>query len=117
MKTLRMLIGISVFAAVVYLCWKVTPVYIANYQFEEEMDDAARTAAVDSRKTPEDIRASVLAKAQGHELPLTGEDISVVRNGDDVLISADYVVHIDVPVYPFDLKFHPSSKREGLSLK
>ncbi len=117
MKNLRLFVGLFVLAATVYLLWKTAPAFLANYQFEEEMDDTARMSALDVRRTPEEIRASVFEKAQSHDIPVDAEDIEVVRNGADVSISANYVVHVDVPVYPFDLKFHPSSKREGLKFK
>jgi hypothetical protein len=117
MKTIRMLFGLFVIAAIVYLGWKVVPAYFSNYQFEEAMDDTARMAAVDARKTPDDIRAIVFESAQSFEIPLTADEINVTRNGADVAISAEYTVHIDVPIYQFDLKFEPSTKRDGLSFK
>ncbi len=117
MKNLRLFIGLFVLAAAVYLTWKVAPVFFANYQFEEEMDDTARMSAIDARKTPEEIRAAVFEKAQSHDIPIKAEDIEVTRNGADVAISVDYVVRVDIPVYPFDLNFHPSTKREGLKFK
>lgn len=109
--------GLFVIASVVYLGWKVIPVYFARYQFEEAMDDTARSAAVDQRKSTDDIRAAVLEKAQSFEVPLAADDIDVIRDGSDVQISAAYTVHIDVPVYPFDLKFEASTKRQGFSFK
>ncbi len=117
MKNFRLFIGLFVLAAAVYLAWKIAPAFFANYQFEEEMDDTARMSAIDARKTPEEIRATVFEKAQSHELPIKAEDILVTRNGSDVSISVDYVIHVDVPVYPFDLNFHPSTKREGFKFK
>ncbi len=117
MKTVRMLFGLFLVGSVIFLAWKVVPAYFANYQFEEAVDDTARSAAVDSRKGPDEIRSAVLEKAQSYELPVKAEDIDVTRNGSDVLISVEYVVHVDVPVYPFDMKFNPSSKRQGLSFK
>lgn len=117
MKTVRMLFGLFVLAAAVYMGWKVLPSYFASYQLEEDMDDAARMGTVDIRKSPEDIKLSILEKAQAREIPIKAEDIIVTRNGSDVSISAEYIVHVDIPVYPFDMKFTPSSKREGMRLK
>jgi Domain of unknown function (DUF4845) len=117
MKTVRLLFGIFLFVVVIFVSWKVVPAYFANYQFQEEIDDLARMGAVDIRKQPEDIRAAVLERAQARDIPLSADDIAVTRNGGDVLISARYTVHVDVPVYPFDMKFTPSTKREALSLK
>jgi hypothetical protein len=74
-------------------------------------------AAVDMRRPTDKIRADVLEKAQSFDLPLKADDIIVTRNGSDVMISVEYTVHMDVPIYPFDLKFAPSTKREGLSFK
>ncbi len=114
MKTVRMLFGLFVIAAVLFVVWKVVPAYFANYQFEEVVDDTARSAAVDQRRSTDQIRDVVLKKAQSFELPVKAEDIQVTRNENEVLINVEYVVHVDVPVYPFDMKFSPSSKRRGL---
>ncbi len=117
MKSVRLVFGIVLIVAVVYLSWKVVPAYFANYQFQEEMDDIARTAAMDSRKTPDDIRGAVFEKAQLRRIPLEAEQIVVDRNVSDVTISAQYTVHVDVPVYPFDLNFKAATSREGLRLR
>lgn len=117
MKRVRLLFGIFLIIAVIYLSWKVVPSYFANYQFQEEMDDIARAAAMDTRKSPEDIRGAVFEKAQLRRIPLEAEQIVVDRNGSDVAISAQYKVHVDVPVYPFDLNFSAATSREGLRLR
>ncbi len=117
MKSVRLLFGIFLIVAVVFLAWKVVPAYFANYQFQEEVDDVARSAAMNARKTPEEIRAAVLERAESRRIPLDADDVAVTRNGVDVSISAQYTVHVDVPVYPFDLKFNASTTREGLRLR
>jgi Domain of unknown function (DUF4845) len=115
MKTVRLFLGLFVIASVVYLGWKIVPVYVAKYQFEEAVDDIARAAVVDMRNySDEKVRSAVLAKAQLLDLPVATEDIDVTRRGDDVQISAKYTVHVDVPIYPFDLNFETSSTRQAL---
>jgi hypothetical protein len=117
MKTIRSLFGIFIVVAAIYAGWKVVPVYITNYQFEEAIDDSARSGAADGRKTEEDIRMAVLQDAQDLKIPLQAEDIKVERNGSDLLISADYTVHVDLPGYPLDLSFHPASNRQSLRFR
>lgn len=117
MKTLRMLFGLFVVVTAIYLCWKIVPAYVSNYQLQEDMDDVARMAAVDVKKGPDAIKQSVLKKAQEREMPIDAEDITVVRTNGYVAISADYVVRVDVPIYPFDMRFTPSTNREGLSFR
>jgi len=118
MKTIRLLFGLFVVFAGIYVIWKVVPAYFSNYQFEEAMDDAARMAATDTRRSVDEVRAALLIKAQSFDLPVQAEDIQVDRAGaygNDVTISADYTVHIDLPIHPVDIQFHPSTKRQGLS--
>lgn len=117
MKTIRLFFGLFLLFAGVYAAWKILPPYFSNYEFEAAMDDTARLAAVDSKKTPEDIRTAVLDKARSIDVPVNFEDISVERNGTDVSISADYTVHVDMPLYPVNLNFHPSTKRQGLLVR
>lgn len=117
MKTLRMLFGLFVIVAAVYTGWKVVPVYISNYQFEEAIDDTARMGTVNTQKSEEDIRNALFDQAQSLKLPLRAEDIKVQRGNGEILISANYTVHIDLPVYPLDLNFSPSSNRQALTLK
>src|SRR5512146_1230072 len=117
MKRLRLLFGIFLIVATVYLSWKVVPAYFASYQFQEDVDDIARSAALNTKKTPDEIRAAVFERAEAAEIPLDADDIIVTRKGADVSISAKYTVHVEVPIYPFDLNFSASTNREGLRLK
>jgi hypothetical protein len=117
MKNLRVLIWLLVLGAAVYTGVKVVPAYIANYRLAEFIDDAARSAAVSAQRSDDDIRSAVYQNAQDLEIPLKSQDIRIERSGGDVAISADYIVHIDVPVHPFDLEFHPSSKRETFTFR
>lgn len=117
MKTIRLLFGLCIIGAAVLATWKVVPAYINNYQFQETLDDSARMGAVTSQRSEDDIRKGIYEQAQSLKLPLNPEDIRVQRENGAVMISADYVVHIDMPGYPFDLSFHPSSNRQGFNFK
>jgi Domain of unknown function (DUF4845) len=117
MKTLRLLFGLFVIGAAVVASWKVIPAYVNNYQFQESIDDSARMGVVNSQKSEDDIRNGIYEQAQSLKLPLKPEDITVQRDNNGVFISADYVVHVDLPGYPFDLSFHPSSNRQGFNFK
>jgi hypothetical protein len=110
MKNLKTLFGLFVIVAAIFCGWKMLPPYMAYYQFEEAMDDVARTGAVDSRKSLDDLRSMVLKEANGVNLNLNPDQIQVQRIYNDVLIWGDYTVRVDMPVYPFDLHFHPASK-------
>jgi hypothetical protein len=117
MKTIRALFWICVLGGGIYVGWQVFPAYINNYRLQESIDDSARSAAVKQQLTEEDIRRTLYNEAQELEIPLKPEDIKIERVGGDVVISADYTVRIDVPMRPFDLQFHPGSRRGALTFR
>jgi hypothetical protein len=63
---------------------------------------------------PEEIRAKVMKSAEEYDIPLTAEQVNVARNGTEVAIWADYVVHVNLPVRPVDIEFHPSTRQKPL---
>jgi hypothetical protein len=113
MKTIKALFGLFVVVAIVYLGVKTMPPYFANYQFEDIVDNEAKMNSY-NQKTEQEIREGILKKAHDLEIPLTSEQVKVQRMGAELEISADYTVHIDIPVYPFDLHFTPSSKNKRI---
>ena len=58
---------------------------------------------------------TVFKKAQELDVPVTREQIKVQRSGvtgtGSVSIEAPYIVHVNLPGYPLDLDFDPSSTR------
>ena len=53
-------------------------------------------------------------KAGEFDIPLTSEQIKVVRNGAELTISGDYTIHVELPGYAFDLQFHPNSRQKRI---
>ncbi len=116
MGTIKLFFGIFVIVAAIYMGIEVIPPYYSNYEFQ----DAIKTEALTSTYTPkteDNIRDSVFKMAQNYELPLTREGIKVQRAGaqgtGSVSIDAPYVVHLNVPGYPFDLHFDPSTENKS----
>ena len=112
MKSLKALFGLCVIVGGMYLAWMVFPPYFNNYQLSDSMEEASHFAAV-NRQSDDDIRQNVLKEARGLRIDLKPEQIKVQRMQDEVIIWADYTVHIDLPYRPFDLEFHPASKNKS----
>ena len=117
MGKIKLVLGIFVIVAAVYLCAELIPPFFSNYQFE----DAIKTEALQSTyttRTEDAIRETVFRKAQDLEIPLTKDDIKVQRNGTmgsgSLLIETQYTVHLNLPGYPLDLHFNPSSRNKGV---
>ena len=116
MGTVKLILGFAVMAAVIYGSAMLIPPFFSNYQFEDAIETEARMSTYSTK--PEDaIRESVLKKAQDLEIPIAREQIKVQRFGPQgtgsILIETQYTVHVDLPGYPLDLNFHPTTKNRG----
>lgn len=112
MKLLRSLVGLVLVVAVVYTGWKVVPPYLAFYQLEEAMDDTARALYVNYSKQESEIRDGLLKQVRQLEIPMAEDKLHIERGENDYYVWGDYTVHVDLPFYPLDLKFHPASKSQ-----
>jgi len=113
MKSIKALFGIFVVVALFYASFKVIPPYFSNYQFQDEIESQARLLSY-SQKSEQEIRDIVVKKAHEYDIPLTDQQVKVQRSGRELSISADYTVHIDLPVYPLDLHFTPATKNRPI---
>lgn len=113
MKALKSLLGIVGVVAAFYLVWMLFPPYFANYQLEDAMETEARLSSYSS-KSEEEIRETLLKKARELEIPISEQQLQVQRSGNTVQIWADYTVHVDLPLYPLDLRFQPSTRNRRI---
>lgn len=117
MSSIKMMIGIFVIVAAVYLGVELVPPYFENYQFQDAVKNEATLDSYTS-KTENDIRNAVFRKAQELDIPIAEDQIHVQRQGTQgsavIFISAPYVVHIDLPGYPMDLHFDASTTNHGV---
>jgi hypothetical protein len=116
MATIKLVFGIFIMVAAVYLSAMLIPPFFANYQFEDAIKEEA-TISTYSTKPEDAIRDTIFKKAQDLEIPITKDDIKVHRVGPQgtgsISIEAPYTVHVDLPGYPMDLQFDPATKNRG----
>jgi len=117
MGTIKMVLGIGVMVATVYLIAQLAPPYFANYQFQDAIRNEA-TLNTYNTKPEEAIRDTIYKKAQDLDILLTKEQIKVKRTGPlgsgSLVIDAEYTVHIDLPAYPLDLQFEAATTNKGV---
>lgn len=116
MGTIKLLFGLLVIAAGVYLGAELIPVYYANYEFTDTIKNEAVLQTY-TTKPESEIQDTLLKKAQEFDIPLTKDQIKVHRHGTtgtgSLTIDAPYNVHIDLPGYPLDLHFDPSTENKS----
>jgi hypothetical protein len=116
MSTLRLIFGVAVIVASVYLCAELIPPFFANYEFQDAIKNEA-TMSTYSTKPEDAIRDTVFKAAQDLEIPITKDEIKVQRIGAQgtgtLIIETHYTVHVALPGYPLDLQFDPSTRNHG----
>jgi hypothetical protein len=117
MGSLKLIFGIFSIVAAVYLIAELAPPYFSNYQFEDAIKTEAQMDTY-STKSEDAIRDTIFKKAQDLDIPIAREAIKVQRvgpqNAGSVSIEAQYMVHVNVPGYPLDLHFDPSSRNKSV---
>jgi hypothetical protein len=112
MGTIKAFIGIAAIVLAVYVSWMLIPPYFANYEFEDDLHNIAISNTYGS-KTEDDIRELVFSQAKELGIGLSKEQIKVTKagpvNAGSLEITVDYSVHVDLPGYPMDLHFQPST--------
>jgi hypothetical protein len=99
----------------VYVTWIVMPVYVANYRFEDAIQNAARISAYNDDEEYQ-IHDEVMLKAKEIGVPLKEENLVVTREEKLVRIQATYDVPIKLPTGRLlTLSFYPSSVEKALS--
>jgi YbbR domain-containing protein len=99
-------------AIVAFVAIKVIPVYVNNYELNDDIRQLAIQATVD-RSSAEGVQNKVLEYAKGLGLPIKRENVTV-RVGNEVAIDIDYTVPIDLKVYMLQLHFTPSAANKQL---
>jgi hypothetical protein len=113
MRYFKPILGFLVLVTFVYLCFQLAPPYFKNYQFQDYLDDEARRTSY-ANLTEEAIRNDVLKEARSDELPITADQVHVTVGRLAVQINVEYTVHVDLPFFPQDLHFTPSSGNKGI---
>ncbi len=113
MRQIKSLVGVLIVVAGMYLAWKVFPIYYANFEFQDFVDEQARIESYSNHTEPE-IAEVMAKKARDLDIPLTADQVKVQKQGTDLTINTEYTVRVDVPVYPFDLHFNVGTKNHRI---
>ena len=97
----------------VYVGFKVVPILVNEYQFQDAMQNTARFASV-NRQSDADIKKAIVQEAEKDQIPVRPEDIQVQGRNGNVQLDAAYSVTVDLNVYKWTLNFHPSVRNDAL---
>jgi len=112
---LKAIIWTALLVFLAYAAFKIMPIYIAEYQLADKIQEEARFAIV-NHYSEEQIRDAVYKVVQDLDIPVARDQIKVLSSSQLVQISLDYTVPVDLIVYRVDLHFTPSGQNRSLIL-
>jgi Domain of unknown function (DUF4845) len=110
---LKAIIWTLILISVVYVAFKVVPLLINEYQFQDGLQTIARFASV-NRDPNDKILAAILKEAEKDDVPVEAQDVKVDGKGGNIKINVDYSVTADLSVYQWTLNFHPKVSNDSL---
>jgi hypothetical protein len=110
---LKAIIYTVILVTAVFLGVKLVPLYVAEYQLQDKMNEQAKFAVV-NRYSEDQIRDIIFKVIQDLDIPATRDDIKMATTNHGVSISVSYTVPVDFLVYKTDITFSPRS--EGLDI-
>jgi hypothetical protein len=98
-----LILAILLLAAVLF-----TPLYFRNLALQNFV--AGITHDVKNQEKPDGIlRAWVLEKAEQLALPVTDDNVHIMRGPEGMRIDVRYSVRVNLPLYTVDLHFYPGA--------
>ena len=111
------ILGLVTIAAVVLLAIRLLPPYIANYQFQDYIDNTARTATY-SPITEADLKKEIMGRGRELGIPLEDRQVAVQKvRGRSVNIAITYEVPVDLIARQVVLPFAPSAGNTNITAR
>lgn len=94
MGRIKAILGLLIGVVLIYALWTTIPIYLAKFQFE---DDLASIAKYSADHSEDQIRDEVMKKAQDSGIPLQPENVHVIKDSGGVVINTSYNVIVKLP--------------------
>jgi hypothetical protein len=104
------LLWLIVLVAVGHVLWKVVPVKVRSSEFYDVMQEQASFGSIKSEAA---IQYEVLRRAQELRIPVTKDNLKVIRSREAVTVEAHYQIPIEFfgGAYTYVWKFDPVVSR------
>ncbi|HSY52531.1 MAG TPA: hypothetical protein VLC46_27270 [Thermoanaerobaculia bacterium] len=93
------LVGLILLGLAIFVAWKMIPVKVKAAEVRQTVVDEAKSAGTHN---DERIRAAILAKAREDNLPITENDITIVRGNGEITVRVVYTIPIVFPGYTYN---------------
>src|SRR5437764_14595905 len=90
------LIGLILLGIAIFVAWKMIPVKVKAAELRQTVVDEAKSAGTHN---DDRIRAAILQTARENNLPVTEENITIVRSNGEITVTVAYTITIAFPGY------------------
>jgi len=101
------LVGLIVLAIGIFIAYKMIPVKVKAAELRQEVVDEAKSAGTHG---DDKIRGNILRKAREDGLPVTEDDIKIVRANNEITVDVEYTVPVEFPGYTYQWHIHHSAQ-------
>jgi hypothetical protein len=106
---IKFFIVLVILGAVIFLCVKLVPPYVNNYQLQDTLQTESRFFAAHT-KNEDKVREVVWAQVQNLGIPVERDQIKVEMFGHSARVTVDYSVVVDFPGYTWKHDFHTTGE-------
>ena len=93
------LLGLILLGLAIFVAWKMIPVKVKAAELRQTVVDEAKSAGTHN---DDRIRGAILAKAREDSLPISDEDIKIVRANGEITVTVTYTIPIVFPGYTYN---------------
>ncbi|PSH04459.1 MAG: hypothetical protein CXZ00_06445 [Acidobacteria bacterium] len=112
MREFRSIFGLLVLLVGGFVLYRVLPAYWGDFKLGRLIEEQSVVNTYNTKSDGE-IAALIAQKANEFDVPLTPEEVKVQREAGRLTITAEYAVHVDLPIYPLDLNFKTSNTNKN----
>ena len=104
----RLALAIFILAGMVFILASFAPIYFRNLELQNYVSGVTHSAG-SSSKSDDLLRTIVLSKARQLNLPISEDNVHIVRSHNEMRIDVRYFVRFNLPGYTVDLHFYPGA--------
>jgi len=93
------LVGLILLGVAVFVAWKMIPVKVKAAELRQTVVDEAKSAGTHN---DDRIRGAILKTAREDDLPVTDDDIKIVRTTSEITVTVTYTIPIVFPGYTYN---------------
>jgi predicted membrane protein len=97
------IVGLIFIVLAVFVAYKVIPAKANNAELKQVIVDEAKSAGTHNDGV---IKEAILRKARDNSLPVTEDDVKIVRNNNEITVDVEYTMPIAFPGYTYQWNIH-----------